>query len=540
MLSWLMVFAWCCVLGTLVARATAPSDLHDQTQPKTVAYTVDIVLHPTLEHWILPTDRGTEKATKPPLYNWLAAPWVAMTAGHSEIAHRIPSILAYLLLAGVLWRLGRSLDPSGLLASLSLLAFSCHYMWFKLAYLARPDALLTLWLVLSWISATALVLDHRGAAARLSPAARAVHRVMLWTSAALALLTKGPPGLVVPIFVAVLGAAETAATGLTWRDRLRGASAALRTTGAAWGIVLMLAPIGLWVWLVHRIAPDHLVQTLWEDEIASRVLGANREMAEGGPLDLLSTVIYMPLYFVTRFLPWSILPTFLAFQWLRTGSRTRWREKIGPVAADSAFWLRSACLWIVLILVAFTFSASKRADYIASAFVPGSLLAAFLVSRLAPQVTRLWVPASAAVAAATLLTLTGHAHTLDYSARYPLTDVLHAFAREAEEQMNASPLPLAFYQIGPSPLQSLLFRSQQDDESQLTPLFAEGKPFWLISRQPYLAELKGKWEASGDAGWIFTAVVESIPTKGSENSPLFQAVLLQVTPPMTGTKPPSH
>ncbi len=532
------MFAWCCVFGTLVARATAPSDLHDQTQPKTIAYTVDMVLHPTLEHWVLPTDRGIEKATKPPLYNWLAAPWVAMTGGRSEIAHRIPSIVAYLLLAGLLWRLGRTLEPSGLLAALSLLAFSCHYMWFKLSYLARPDGLLTLWLVLSWISATALVGDGRGAAPRLTPAARAIHRLMLWTSGAFALLTKGPPGLVIPIFVAVLGAAETPAAGLTWKDRVRGAAAALRSTGAAWGILLMLAPFGLWLWLVHQIAPDHLVQTLWRDEIANRMLGANREMAEGGPLDLLSTVVYMPLYFVTRFLPWSILPTFLAFQWLRKGPRMRWSEKIGPVATDAAYWLRSSCLWIVLIIVAFTFSASKRADYIASAFIPGALIAAFLVIRLAPQVTRLWVPASAAVAAATLLILTGHAHTLDYSARYPLTDVLHSFAREAQVQIDANPLPLAFYQIGPSPLQSLLFRSQPDDESQLLPLFAEGKSFWLVSRQPYLAELKGKWGASGDAGWTFTAVVESTPTKGSENSPPFQAVLLQLTPPVRDSLPP--
>ena len=45
----------------------------DQAQPKTVSYTTDIIAN---GRWILPIELGEHKATKPPLYNWLAAPAV--------------------------------------------------------------------------------------------------------------------------------------------------------------------------------------------------------------------------------------------------------------------------------------------------------------------------------------------------------------------------------------------------------------------------------------------------------------------------------
>src|SRR5690554_347651 len=95
----------------LIARMLGPSDLWDQTQPKTISYTTDIIVHGG-EHWILPLERGALPATKPPLYNWLAVPMVKLLGFGSEVAHKFPSILAICLCWLVLVRLGRRLDAN--------------------------------------------------------------------------------------------------------------------------------------------------------------------------------------------------------------------------------------------------------------------------------------------------------------------------------------------------------------------------------------------------------------------------------------------
>ena len=71
------------------ARAIGPSDIHDKSQPKTVAYTADIVLH---GNWVLPRDMVGGPARKPPMYNWIAAPFVA-ALGFAEPVLKMPSIL---------------------------------------------------------------------------------------------------------------------------------------------------------------------------------------------------------------------------------------------------------------------------------------------------------------------------------------------------------------------------------------------------------------------------------------------------------------
>ena len=55
-------------------RWFGPSDLYDNDQPKTVAYTVDMVRH---GRWLLPVDMLGRPATKPPMYNWISVPVVA-------------------------------------------------------------------------------------------------------------------------------------------------------------------------------------------------------------------------------------------------------------------------------------------------------------------------------------------------------------------------------------------------------------------------------------------------------------------------------
>ena len=177
------------------------SDMWDQAQPRTVSYTVDILLNGG-KHWILPVEAGSIPATKPPLYNWLAVPAVAVLGFSSDLGHKLPSVVSACLLWLLVVRLGRWLDPvaGGGVGWLAAAMLAASYFWAKLAYLARPDMLLTLLLTVGWVAATAVVVDDRGAEGRRS---RRRMAVVFWVATALATLAKGPPAIVLPVYALI-------------------------------------------------------------------------------------------------------------------------------------------------------------------------------------------------------------------------------------------------------------------------------------------------------------------------------------------------
>ena len=88
-----MIVSVAALLWAIGARMLGPSDVWHQTQPKTIGYTTDIIVHGET-HWSLPEERGEFPATKPPMYNWLAVPAVMLAGSASETAHKFPSLLA--------------------------------------------------------------------------------------------------------------------------------------------------------------------------------------------------------------------------------------------------------------------------------------------------------------------------------------------------------------------------------------------------------------------------------------------------------------
>ena len=146
------------LLWAVIGRVTGPSDTWDQRQPRTVSYTTDMLVNGG-RHWILPVEAGRQPATKPPLYNWLAAPVVALAGFSSEVAHKFPSLAAICVCWLAMVRLGRWLDPAGggSLGWVAGMMFVANYAVFKLGYLARPDMLLVMWLLGGWMSATAVL-----------------------------------------------------------------------------------------------------------------------------------------------------------------------------------------------------------------------------------------------------------------------------------------------------------------------------------------------------------------------------------------------
>lgn len=531
--AWRRVFvvaAFLISVAVPLARLTGPSDLHDQTQEKTSAYSTDIALNMgQWQRWVLPLERGSDPATKPPLYNWIAAPAVAATDGRSEWPHRLPSLLAFAGVCVVLWRLGDRIDPGGLTGPLSAMILASNYAWFKLSVLVRPDTLLSLWLALGWIGIT-VVLGEAPSARR-----RRAWLATTWLACALAALTKGPPALALPVFAAVVPwflparRPDVASTGRL-RRLVRRSAWGLRVSGAWWGLPLALLVSGCWLGLVWRIAPDHLYDTLIREEFVDRAMGTGAEGTKEGPWDLIRTFFNMPLYFITRFVPWSIL-----FFGALIDLRAARRESQPGASADQPLplhqlWMRSALAFTLLIIIGFTLSAGKRADYIASAYISAALLIAWCLSALGWKLARRTPGLVLAIALFTVGGLIVHDRTTGYAHQYPLADALWDFAREARPVVDSPPHPVAFYRTGAAPLQVMLHRSQRvlSEPAELIEQMERHGSSWLFVSNRAIDELLS---LATDRRWTLDLRAASDAASGSEHSGPLKISLYLVTAP---------
>ncbi len=506
----------CALLPT--ARLTGRSDLHDQTQEKTSAYTTDLVLHAAAwQRWVLPMQQGQYPATKPPLYNWIAAPFVWWTEGRCQWPHHMPSLLAYVALCVLLWRLGDRLDPGGVTGPLASIILATNYAWFKLSVLVRPDTLLSLWLALGWVGVT-LVLSG-GASAR----QRSMWRAVIWFSCALAVLTKGPPALVIPLFAMALG-------WLAKRRAWRGAAWGLRECGALWGLPLVLGVMAVWLYLVWRINPDHLYNTLIREEFVDRAMGTGAQGVKEGPWDLIRTALNLPLYFLTRFVPWSIL-FFGALIDLGKGSggardaQTTGGSQPGPYAPR--FWMVSGVAYTALVVLVFTLSAGKRADYIASAYISASLVTAWCLSQMGWRLAAREPTLILAGAAMMAVGLVVHERVNGYAAHFPLADSLWDFARQVRPAIESEPLPVEFYRTGVVPLQVMLQRSQPvvTEIGELAHQLDQQPASWLVVSDRGLREVLAE---AGLRGWTMNLYATSQPARGSAGATPLEMRLYRV------------
>jgi 4-amino-4-deoxy-L-arabinose transferase-like glycosyltransferase len=343
----------------LAARITGPSDLTTKTQPKTIAYTADMLVN---GRWLLPRHTTGELATKPPLFNWCSVPFVAAFDLWDEWAHKMPSILSGLASAALcawmtawMWkrrsreRDDDALDPSasgvdpwalGFVAAAMLLA---AWPMFKQIYIARPDMLMSALLTASWALATVILQRAAEGAGRRRTLALSLG---LWLCVGATALTKGP--------TAALPAAYIPLAALLIHRRF----ALVHATGWWWGIPLAIAMFAAWLIPVYRIDPEHVRTTLLGSEITDRVSG-------GSAGELIAGIWKMPLYFLGRFAPWSIAAV-LALIHLRP--RAWLRSRFAP-----------AILWLLLVLIAFTLPGGRLSRYLLPMYPAVAALAAYFV-----------------------------------------------------------------------------------------------------------------------------------------------------------------
>lgn len=442
------------LLIVLFGRLTAPSDIWDHAQPKTIAYTTDIVVHGGT-HWVLPFVRDVEPASKPPLYNWLAVPAVRLLGISSEIAHRLPSVLAMLAIWLLLVRGPRWIDPTighawGWVASVVFLA---NLSIFKLCALARPDMLLTLWVTLAWWIGVILLLRARRD--RRSGVGLAF---LFWTCVGLAGLTKGPPAII-PVVFAIAAAPILAGSF--------GALRILRPWMALWSVVL----IGGWITGVAMIDADHLRQTLWGEEIYGRITGTGPLGNDDGVAGLITSLPWMPSYFMARFAPWSLIVVYVGCLAL-----WRWHGELDPARQ----WVRSAALFVVVVIVVFSLSAGKRADYIAVGLPAASVIAGWWLSvACLAQARRRAVLAAAGLAMAMTLVIHEHrgagAPTPDFGTR------MTAFVHDVRTAIRDADRPVLMCRMGSNPVPALVGLSEPASFDRVHDLLDDETPCYVLS-----------------------------------------------------------
>ncbi len=554
MRSALPICSMAVLAAALAARALGPVDTWDQCQPRTVSYTTDILVHGGA-HWVLPVEHASMPATKPPLYNWLAAPAVALCGFSSDPAHKFPSMAALCLCWLALVRLGRRIDPDsdGALGWTAAMMLPASYTFFKLGYLARPDMLLALWLALGWMAATALLargdMGQPGPSgmgqlvgpcgtdagtsqtrasslrslAHATPGTHATGRLSLqlafWLCVALAALTKGAAALVLPVY-ALAGARWVAGS---WR--------AAGSFGWWWGAPLAAAIFGAWVAAVDRIDHVHLVGTLWYRELYGQVVGLGAARDVHGPGEHLLRVAHLPFYFVVRFLPWSV-PAILGIASLWYGRRA---GRVGAASARAWPWLQGAAVFVVTLLGLFTLSAGKRADYIAGACPPAALLAAWWLLRSPHRprgaAPRWLAPLAAAVAVAALA---AHNAIQMGSPRPGFGDALAGFLQDAEPAIRPVPADLVFRNAGDTHVPSYLGYAGPLDARRARALVRARLGFWLVAGETQASGGAREWLGrAGPVGSGEPRLVErvrSAPTDGLDGTP-GTLVLYGVGPP---------
>ena len=286
--------------------------------------------------WLVAHVNGVVNSHKPPLFFWLIALFSLPFGAVSEFTARLPSVLAALGTLMLIMRLGRRwFGPKT--AALTGVLLATSYMFWDKARWSQIDSLLCflIWVALSafeaWRSGDA---DGRRAGA------------LFWGVAGLAVLAKGPVGLLLPLGIVIAVLAVERDLG------------ALRRFAPLVGPSVFVLVTGAWA----------LAATLWGPAEYS-VIGALREHFVERGMHGMHHV--RPFWYYAERLPLSLLP----WTGLLPGALVvAWRNRRHSAG------VRLALVAVVFVVIFFSISTEKRDLYVLPAFPAFALLMSVLVA----------------------------------------------------------------------------------------------------------------------------------------------------------------
>ena len=297
-------------------------------------------------HWLVPFRQGEYYAHKPPLMFWLTNAFSLLTGGEiGRVAPRLPSFLGALL---SLWAVSRLATRwfSARAGGLAVLVLATSFLFWNKGGFGQIDALLC---GLEMAGLYFLFTRDDTPGPRRTAAAYALF--------GLAILAKGPVGLLVPL--AVYAAAMWAA----------GEGRFLRARHWLWGPPLALAFPATWLLLAWwQGAPPGYLHELLFSQNAGRVAGEF-----GGHRE--------PFYYFLQYLPLDFLPWTLVLPLALSALRRVPEARPG---------VRRLIAWAAAVVLVFSLSASKRNLYILLAYPAAAMLVAAALDHLPRAPARAW------------------------------------------------------------------------------------------------------------------------------------------------------
>src|SRR5882724_12813388 len=343
------------LIVVLFAIANLPWQLDDYDQAKQAFTSFEMVKE---GHWLYQHTPHERVATKPPLIGWMSAALFAVTRSW-EIAWRLPSLVAALALAFVLFRVAK--DAYGKVAAIIAVgAFGLNLLSPRLAMLVRTDMPLALVIFL-----VGLLIWQR---IREGTEWRLRDQIYVFALLTIAMLIKGP--IVYAFLLPGIALFE-------WRRRRHAVVAGVGDPGGA--LLLQNAWPGWWPWVASLtvfllwVMGGILFQPGFFDEVVMREFVARFGETIHRPQPL---YFYLP-HLLHKFAPWSMLIIGIAVVDLHS-RKWRLRSAFREMSPET-FWL---LCWSVGGLILMSLIASKRVDRIFPIIPPLCLLLAAQIGRV--------------------------------------------------------------------------------------------------------------------------------------------------------------
>jgi len=314
--------------------------------------------------WVVTHVNGMVNTHKPPFFFWLIALLSLPFGRVTSLTARLPSALAALGTVAMTLRLGRRTSSERTAVLAAFILATCYLFWDK-ARSVQIDAVLCclIWVALSaFESWRAGDLDGRRAG------------LVFWAAAALAVLAKGPVGLLLPLGIAVATLAVDREIG-RWRQ-----------FAPLTGPLIFAAICGAWVVATMLWGPaEYSVWAALKEHFVDRGLHG---MHHAQPWWYYAKVLPPQL------LPWTYLvPGALVLAWRRRDRTDRF-----------------LLVTVIFIVLFFSISTEKRTLYVLPAFPAFALMTARFVGAVlgwdeAPAMSRRWVTVAQSLLAGLLILL---------------------------------------------------------------------------------------------------------------------------------------
>jgi 4-amino-4-deoxy-L-arabinose transferase-like glycosyltransferase len=346
------------LIVVLFATANLPWQLDDYDQAKQAFTSFEMVKE---GHWLYQHTPHERIATKPPLVGWISAALFSVTRSW-EIAWRLPSLVAALALAFVLFR--AAMDAYGKVAAvIAASAFGLNLLSPRLATLVRTDMPLALVIFLIGLLIWQKIREEDEWKLR--------DQVYVFVLLTAAMLIKGP------IVYAFLLPGIALFQGRAFKERPRTLSGSTPNLTAGKPSRLASAWPGWWPWLASLsiflvwVAGGIRLQPGFYEEVVMREFVGRFGETIHRPQPLL---FYLP-HLLHKFAPWSVLMIGIATVGFRSQN---WRlRSVFREMSPETFWL---LCWSIGGLIVMSLIPSKRVDRIFPVIPPLCLLLAAQVA----------------------------------------------------------------------------------------------------------------------------------------------------------------